>query len=157
MQPAPAPAPAPILAPAPAPASTSAPALALASISAPASTHNQPSQSCVECDQTKLPMITRDKQCAKTSVIFKCTLCNTDFSRKSSLMKHNKRFHEAFYHIEKGIKRKSNFDVIPNKRLKSTRGEKRKLEVYSVPSLGWIEQKNKKPRTELAVYKPYSL
>ena len=102
-------------------------------------------------------MITRDKQCAKTSVIFKCTLCNTDFSRKSSLMKHNKRFHEAFYQIEKGIKRKSNFEETHNKRFKSTRGEKRKLGVYSVPSLGWIEQKHKKPRTELAVYEPYSL
>jgi len=57
---------------------------------------------------------------------------------------------KAFYQIEKGMKRKSNFDVIPNKRLKSTRGEKRKLGVYSVPSLGWIDQKHKKPHTELA-------
>ena len=102
-------------------------------------------------------MITRDKQCAKTSVIFKCTLCNTYFARKSSLISHNKRFYEAFYQIEKVVKRKSNFDVIPNKRFKSTRGEKRKLGVYSVPSLGWIEQKHKKPRTELSVYEPYSL
>ena len=44
-------------------------------------------------------------------------------------MKHNKRFHEAFNQIEKGKKRKSNFDVTP-KRFKSTRGEKRKLGFY---------------------------
>merc|ERR1712215_267440 len=128
---------------------------ALAPISTP--TNNlQSSQSCDECNQTKLPMITRDKRSDKTKITFKCTLCDTDFARKSSLMRHNKRFHEAFHQIEKGIKRKSNFEETHNKRFKSTRGEKRKLGVYSVPSLGWIEQKHKKPRTELSVYEPYS-
>ena len=158
--PAPAPTPAfthalaPIRTPAPAPAPTPVPTLA--PISAP--TNNlQTSQSCDECNQTKLPMITRDKRCDKTKITFKCTLCDTDFARKSSLMRHNKRFHEAFHQIEKGIKRKSNFEETHNKRFKSTRGEKRKLGVYSVPSLGWIEQKHKKPRTELSVYEPYSL
>merc|ERR1711888_441877 len=129
---------APTLTPAPAPAPT--PVHTLAPISAP--TNNlQTSQSCDECNQTELPMITRDKRCDKTKITFKCTLCDTDFAKKSSLMRHNKRFHEAFHQIEKGIKRKSNFEETHNKRFKSTRGEKRKLGVYSVPSLGWIEQK----------------
>merc|ERR1712208_152358 len=118
---------APTLTPAPAPAPTHV--STLAPISAP--TYNlQTSQSCDECNQTKLPMITRDKHCDKTKITFKCTLCDTDFGRKSSLMRHNKRFHEAFHQIEKGIKRKSNFEETHNKRFKSTRGEKRKLGVY---------------------------
>merc|ERR1712208_13647 len=157
-----APAPAPVFTHALAPTLTHAPAPppvlthALAPISTP--TNNlQTSQSCDECNQTKLPMITRDKRCDKTKITFKCTLCDTDFARKSSLMRHNKRFHEVFHQIEKGIKRKSNFEETHNKRFKSTRGEKRKLGVYSVPSIGWIEQKHKKPRTELSVYEPYSL
>ena len=50
------------------------------------------------------------------------------------------------------MERKSNFDVTPNKRFKSTRGKKRKLGVYSVPSLGGIEHKHKKPCSELTVY-----
>merc|ERR1712208_62404 len=97
---------APTLTPAPAPT----PVPTLAPISAP--TNNfQTSQSCDECNHTKLPMINRDKRCDKTNITFKCTLCDTDFARKSSLMRHNKRFHEAFHQIEKGIKRKSNFEA----------------------------------------------
>merc|ERR1711984_38308 len=75
--------------------------------------------SCDECNQTKLPMITRDKRSDKTKITFKCTLCDTDFARKSSLMRHNKCFHEAFHQIEKDIKRKSNFEETHNKRFVS--------------------------------------
>ena len=67
-------------------------------------------------------------------------------------MKHNKRFHQAFNQIEKGIKRKSNFHEIPNKRFKSSRGVKRKMITKE-----FISPQNKKPRTELATYEPYSL
>ena len=151
-------APAPTFAPAVVPTLAHAPAhapshaLSLLHVPAPAPAlaqthvHNQldyNNHPCVECDKTK--------------ITFKCTLCDTDFGRKSSLMKHNKRFHQAFQQNEKGTKRKSNFDETHNKRIKSTRGVKRKLGIYSVPSLGWIEQKHKKPRTELTVYEPYSL
>ena len=163
-QPDPAPAPTSARAPAPtfasavvptlahAPAHASSHALSLLHVPAPApalaQTHvhkqldynNHP---CVECDKTK--------------ITFKCTLCDTDFGRKSSLMKHNKCFHQAFQQNEKGTKRKSNFVETHNKRIKSTRGVKRKLGIYSVPSLGQLEQKHKKPRTELTVYEPYSL
>ena len=139
---------------APAPAHAPAPSRALALVHVPAPApalaqthvHNQldyNNHPCVECDKTK--------------ITFKCTLCDTDFGRKSSLMKHNKRFHQAFQQNEKGTKRKSNFDETHNKRIKSTRGVKRKLGIYSVPSLGQLEQKHKKPRTELTVYEPYSL
>ena len=140
-------APAPTLAPTPAPAPSRA--LALVHVPAPAPAlaqthvHNQldyNNQSCVECNKLK--------------ITFKCTLCDTDFGRKSSLMKHNKRFHQAFNQIEKGIKRKSNFYEIPNKRFKSTRGEKRKM---IMRELNHISPPNKKPHTELATYEPYSL
>merc|ERR1712055_146086 len=111
-----------------APAHAPAPTLTFTLAPAPAPTNNlQSSQSCDECNQTKLPMITRDKRSDKTKITFKCTLCDTDFARKSSLMRHNKRFHEAFHQIEKGIKRKSNFEETHKKDLRVQEGRKGNL------------------------------
>ena len=153
LAPAPTPAPAPTLAPSPA----LAPALTLKAASAPEPAHTlAPSRAPApalthvhnQLEYNNQPCV----ECNKSKITFKCTLCDTDFGRKSSLIKHNKRFHQAFNQIEKGIKRKSNFYEIPNKRFKSTRGEKRKMITRE-----FISPPNKKPRTELATYEPYSL
>ena len=84
------------------------------------------SQQCIECDindkaYDSRPQLNDDK----TKITFKCTICNTDFKKKSSLMRHNKDFHDAFYQSERGIKRKTSNKGSVKKRVK-TRGEKRK-------------------------------
>merc|ERR1712208_95182 len=66
-------------------------------------TSNENSQQCIECDdKTKPPAIYQDYDSTaqvhddKTKIIFKCTICNTDFKKKTSLMRHNRDFHDAF-------------------------------------------------------------
>merc|ERR1711888_193195 len=63
----------------------------------------------------------------KTKITFKCTICNTNFKKKASLMRHNRDFHDAFYQSERGIKRKTANKGSVKKRVKTTtRGVKRK-------------------------------
>ena len=101
-------------------------------------TSNENSQQCIECDNDD-----------KTKITFKCTICNTDFKKKSSLMRHNRDFHDAFYQSERGIKRKTTNKGSAKKRVKTTtRGVKRKPIMIK-------HSDNKKPNTEIAVYEPY--
>ena len=111
-------------------------------------TSNENSQQCIECDNDDKaydsgPQLNDDK----TKITFKCTICNTDFKKKSSLMRHNKDFHDAFYQSERGIKRKTSNKGSVKKRVK-TRGEKRKPAMIK-------HTNNKKPNTEIVLYEPY--
>ena len=55
------------------------------------------------------------------------TICNEDFKSKSTLIRHNKNIHEAFYQTVKGEKRKKNEGKFyPNKKFKNRTGDKRK-------------------------------
>ena len=102
-------------------------------------TSNENSQQCIECDNND-----------KTKITFKCTICNTDFKKKSSLMRHNRDFHDAFYQSERGIKRKTANKGSVKKRVKTTtRGVKRKPVMIE-------HSDNKKPNTEIVVYEPYN-
>ena len=119
-------------------------------------TTNENSQQCIECDdESKAPSIykaydsTPQVQDDKTKITFKCTICNTDFKKKASLMRHNRDFHDAFYQSERGIKRKTTNKGSVKKRVKTTtRGVKRKPVMIK-------HTDNKKPNTEIVVYEPY--
>ena len=113
---------------------------------------NESSQKYIDCDdKTKVPAIYKDynslskDQDAKTKITFKCTICNTDFNKKLSLMRHNRDFHDAFYQTEKGIKRKTTNIGSSKKRVKTVaRAEKRKSAII-------------KPNTEMVVYEPFDI
>ena len=119
---------------------------------------NESSQKCIDCDdKTKVPAIYKDynslskDQDAKTKITFKCTICNTDFNKKLSLMRHNRDFHDAFYQTEKGIKRKTTNIGSSKKRVKTVaRAEKRKSAIIK-------HTDNKKPNTEMVVYEPFDI
>jgi len=68
----------------------------------------------------------------KKTVFYTCTRCNTNFTKQSSLMNHNKRFHAAFEQVEKGHKRKPKEEVmpygIPLWKQQKSRGVKRRYE-----------------------------
>ena len=95
-------------------------------------TSNENSQQCIECDdKTKPPANYQDydstTQDDKTKITFKCTICNTDFKKKTSLMRHNRDFHDAFHQTERGEKRKASKNESSTKRMKTvSRGEKSK-------------------------------
>ena len=64
---------------------------------------------------------------SSTKVTYTCTICNEDFKSKSTLIRHNKNIHEAFYQTVKGEKRKKNEGKFyPNKKFKNRTGDKRK-------------------------------
>ena len=86
----------------------------------------------------------------KTKITFKCTICNTDFKKKTSLMRHNRDFHDAFHQTERGEKRKASKNESSTKRMKTvSRGEKRKSTMIK-------HTDNKKPNTDIVVYEPYA-
>ena len=98
---------------------------------------------CIECDDDIAVREYKDYDTIKNDAIvtFKCTLCDTNFKKKSALLRHNKDFHDAFYQSEKGVKRKSTNMSLNNKRFKSARGDKRKMNSISPP--------NKKANTKI--------
>ena len=120
-------------------------------------TTNENSQQCIECDdESKAPAIykaydsTPQVQDDKTKITFKCTICNTDFKKKTSLMRHNRDFHDAFHQTERGEKRKASKNESSTKRMKTvSRGEKRKSTMIK-------HTDNKKPNTDIVVYEPYA-
>lgn len=64
---------------------------------------------------------------SSTKVTYTCTICNEDFKSKSTLIRHNKNIHEAFYQTVKGEKRKKKEgEFYPNKKFKNIAGDKRK-------------------------------
>ena len=83
----------------------------------------------------------------KKNVFYKCTRCNTNFKKQSSLMNHNKRFHAAFDQVEKGHKRKPKEEVLPYDvpllKQQKTRGVKRRYD------------QNKGSNKAMVPYKPY--
>ena len=108
---------------------------------------------CIECDDDIAVREYKDYDTIKNDAIvtFKCTLCDTNFKKKSALMRHNKDFHDAFYQTEKGLKRKSNNNSLTNKRMKSERtGVKRQGTQAKL-----ISPPHKKANTEIVVYEPY--
>merc|ERR1712215_178328 len=108
---------------------------------------------CNECDDDIAVREYKDYDIIKNDAIvtFKCTLCDTNFKKKSALMRHNKDFHDAFYQTEKGLKRKSNNNSLTNKRMKSERtGVKRQGTQAKL-----ISPPHKKANTEIVVYEPY--
>ena len=82
-------------------------------------------------------------------VFYTCTRCNTNFTKQSSLINHNKRFHAAFEQTEKGLKRKPKGEVmpygIPLMKQQKMRGVKRRY------------KQNSGSNKEIVPYKPYVL
>ena len=82
-------------------------------------------------------------------VFYTCTRCNTNFTKQSSLINHNKRFHAAFEQTEKGLKRKPKGEVmpygIPLMKQQKVRGIKRRY------------KQNSGSNKEIVPYKPYVL
>ena len=106
-------------------------------------------KSCIECDDDKPVREYEDYMNKEDIITFKCTLCDTNLKKKLALMRHNKDFHDAFYQSEKGVDRKSSNMTLNNKRFKSARGDKRKMNSISPP--------NKKANTKIVVYEPYDV
>lgn len=60
-------------------------------------------------------------------VTYTCTICNLNFKKKSTLLRHNKNIHDSFYQLDKGDKRKlEEVHFEPNKKMKKTYNLKRK-------------------------------
>ena len=82
-------------------------------------------------------------------VFYTCTRCNTNFTKQSSLINHNKRFHAAFEQTEKGLKRKPKGEVmpygVPLMKQQKMRGVKRRY------------KQNSGSNKEIVPYKPYVL
>ena len=85
----------------------------------------------------------------KKKVFYTCTRCNTNFTKQSSLINHNKRFHAAFEQTEKGLKRKPKGEVmpygVPLMKQQKMRGVKRRY------------KQNSGSNKEIVPYKPYVL
>ena len=85
-------------------------------------------------------------------ITYSCTLCNLDFKKKSSHIRHNKNIHDAFYQTEKGEKRKTDdLSEESKKRLKTSFGTKRK----ALDEISFIPKKSKKMSKINASYDSY--
>ena len=82
----------------------------------------------IEYDE-KYPLIPQN-----IKVTYTCTICNTNFQKKSTLLRHNKNVHDSFYQLDKGDKRKlEEVYFIPNKKIKNNLKRKSVGSVSNLP------------------------
>ena len=82
----------------------------------------------IEYDE-KYPLIPQN-----IKVTYTCTICNTNFKKKSTLLRHNKNVHDSFYQLDKGDKRKlEEVYFIPNKKIKNNLKRKSVGSVSNLP------------------------
>ena len=87
----------------------------------------------------KYEAYTKSKQ-IPTMMSYICTRCNTSFKKESSLINHNKRFHQAFDQSVKGVKRLSKDEI--------THGEKK------IPKIV-IANRKQNLNKRMLTYEPY--